>query len=87
MVHLLEERGQVLGLGDGDVVAELEQARLVLAPLRLGRARVRASVVEGLLHDGEEPQLFGHDAGRLFVVLEPEDDVVYDGGAGGHGIG
>ena len=32
VVHLLEERRQVLRLGHGDVVAQLEQARVVAAP-------------------------------------------------------
>ena len=73
-MHLLEQRGQILRLGDRDVVAQLEQALVVARPAP-GRGDVRlAGGVEGALHGREQAQLLADDARALRVVLERRAD-------------
>ena len=75
VMHLLEERRQVLGLGDRDVVAQLEQALVVERPAPRGRHVGAGGRVERALHRREELQLFADDARALGVVLEAGDGV------------
>ena len=75
-VHLLEERGQVFGLGDGDLVTELEEARVVGGACDGGRIVGLVRGFEGALHRREEPDLFTHHARARFVLFEAGDGVV-----------
>jgi hypothetical protein len=73
VVHLLEERRQVLRLGHRDVVTELEEARVVGGSrLFLGSLPLVRGLDRGV-HRGEQAQLFLDDARPFLVSLETGD--------------
>src|SRR5262249_52204577 len=69
VMHLLEEGGQVLGLGDCDLVTELEQPRVVL--VGTFAAALDAGGSERAVHHAEQAQLFAYDPRALGIALEP----------------
>jgi hypothetical protein len=73
VVHLLEQRRQVLRLGHRHLVAQLEHAALVERPApRRGHVGPDA-LVQRAPHVGQELQLLADDPGAFLVVLEPGD--------------
>jgi hypothetical protein len=97
VVHLLEQRGQVLGLGRRRQIAELEEPAIVVRE-RLGeRARGRdggdvlrvavrlrlALGPERAQHDLEQAHLLSDDAAALLVVFQPEHGLVRARGRSG----
>ena len=67
-VHLLEQCGQIFGFCGRDVLAQREQAGVVVdLALRSGRDDAR----EGRLDAGKNAQLVGDDACAFGIVLEP----------------
>jgi len=73
VVHLLEERREVFGLGGGNLFAKLEEAPVVVEPrlVRLGTFFVsfREDAKDGL----EESLLVRNEACALRVVFEARD--------------
>jgi hypothetical protein len=78
MMHLLEERRKIFGLGGGHIVAQLEKSCFVEDALTLllcaGSCRACSTAgVERADHGGQELQLLTDDAGSIHVVLEAFD--------------
>jgi hypothetical protein len=70
VVHLLEERGQIFRLRDGDVIPKLEHALLV-ERAAFGRRYIRTcGAVKGSKYRRQELELFAHDSRALVVIVE-----------------
>jgi hypothetical protein len=83
VVHLFEERGKVLGLGDRDVVTKLEHPLVVPRAPLCGGGVTAAGTLERALHDRQKLQLLANDSCPFGVVVEAFDGM-YDRGRGGY---